>query len=709
MKRNLKRLALALIISTSCFAATVIWFESGKTSANRGDRAPIARLYESTDDVQRKPLKRVIWESVSKNDDLFAGEAVRTNANSEAKIKLLASGTVIHLESDSLVVLEENEFGLSLDFLQGNMFVTSAGTGSGSEGAADGLTLKTGTGEVKVNSADMSMSRDQSGKVNMAVFKGQAELQQGSQKVALDKDKSASFSEQGLSVDKDHMQILWPVAGESVLLNLARGEKLDVAFKPLPKGYVVSAEWGASRTALRPLGNAAAGEDGKVSITGKSGRWFVRLRAKSNDPAFPPLASSVVPVVIGPKSPPALAEPKNAAAVLKENPQAPVVFRWINRHQLESQILEIAGDAQFKTIKGKETFDGAATNHSAALADGHYFWRVTGFLKTKDKTEALSSAPSAFSVQSTWELKPPAPAWPLEGQRLSFMDAQKSGISFKWQAPPGIRRYAILVQRKNTSGTQTLIEKELEATMVKITDTKPGTYQWRVSSIDPKGGAPKSSEVITFTVDDMPKLEWAEAPAVYEYPTPTPSLRAQWKPLADAAASYRFHVESGDFAGGETPWQSTKQNQFDIPLKADGQYQAVVEALNAAGQVIAQSDPKLFTVQRRPLLPAPQWTQNTPDILKSDAKGNLSFGWEQVEGAQHYLMILENDEGQIVEKKEIARTTASFTRLTPGQYKVRLKSVDTLRRPGEESSSKKLIVPSISDIQAPKIKNMKVK
>lgn len=704
MYRNLKRLIVALLTSAGCFLATVVWFETGKPVSDAGDRAPIARMNESTNDVQRKPLKRVIWESVTKNDDLFPGEAIRTTENAEARIQLVKSGTIIHLEPNSLVVLEENEFGLSLDFLQGNMFVS----GSGGAGSGD-ITLKTGSGEVKMNSADMSFSKGQDGTVDVAVLKGQAELQQGGKKMALDKDKSASLNEQGMSVDKDRVQILWPIAGETVLLNLIRGEKLEVAFKPLPKGYTVSAEWGASRANLKPAGASAPGEAGKIPVNGKSGKWFVKLTAKSEDPAQAPLVSNVIPLSIDPKSPPALTEPKADAQVVKESTGAAVTFNWLNRHKLESQVLEISADPQFKNVKSKQTFTGETAEYSAPLTDGTYYWRVTGFLKAKEKTEALSSTAAKFTVVSTWEIKPPVLSYPEDNQRLSFVDAQKSGVSFKWNAAPGVKRYAVLVQRKSTSGTVTVLEKELETTMVKITDVKAGVYQWKVSSIDPKGGAAKSSAVRSLNVDEMPKVEWAAAPDIYEYPTPTPSLHLQWKTPAGQVASYRFRVENKDIAAGEPEWQGVKQNEGTAFVPAEGQYEAVVEALNSKGQTVAQSEPRNFTVKRRPLLPAPQWAQNTPETFKSDAKGNLSFGWEQVEGAKHYLMILESEDGKVIEKKEVTRTTASFSRLKPGQYKVRLKSVDSLQRASEETRQKELYVPSLSDIKAPKIKNMKVK
>ena len=72
-------------------------------------------------------------------------------------------------------------------------------------------------------------------------------------------------------------------------------------------------------------------------------------------------------------------------------------------------------------------------------------------------------------------------------------------------------------------------------------------------------------------------------------------------------------------------------------------------------------------------------------------------------------MILESADGKVVDQKEISRTTASLSRLKPGQYQVHLKSIDDFKRPGLDGEKRKLEVPNASDIRAPKIKAMKVK
>jgi len=179
--------------------------------------------------------------------------------------------------------------------------------------------------------------------------------------------------------------------------------------------------------------------------------------------------------------------------------------------------------------------------------------------------------------------------------------------------------------------------------------------------------------------------------------------------VATGAANYRYRVSAEAIALEETPWVSTKQNVFDIPIKEDGRYVAVVEALNSKGHTIAQSPVKKFDVKRLPLLPAPQWAATAPEFFKSDGKGNLSFSWEQVEGAKHYLLTIENGKGEVLEEKTFNGNSASLNRMKPGQYRVKLRAVDSFRRPSSEGEPKKLEVPNTSDIRAPKIKAMKVK
>ncbi len=706
MKRNARRLLLALVISASCFAATEVLYHS-KSHLDRGDQKMVAKIGETSNEVQRKPAKRVIWESITKNEELYAGEAIRTSANAEAQILVTKNGTQIRLEPDSVIVLEENDKGLSLDFLQGNMQVV------GGVNAGDNLTVKTGGGEIKLgDSADMALSKDKNGQVNLEMFKGQAELQQGAQKVAIDKNNAAAFTEKGLSVSKDLLQVLTPKAGDSVLLNLARGEKVEVSWPELPAGYTVTLETGQKRNQMGRI-NSVPGETKKVAFAAREGKQFLRLTATSPDTNLPKLASVIVPFTVEPKTPPSLLEPQPKSAQLKRDANEPVTFKWLNRHAYTSQIFEISKDPSFKAPDVRETLGGDETSFLAPLTDGTFYWRVTGYLSVNNKQEGLSSPAWSFNVISNWQIKPPTLIFPAHQQRLSFIEVQRTlGVSLKWQAPQGVKRFHVIAEKKDDKGAmKTMLDKMVEIPTAKLLDLTPGTYVWKVASVDPKDDSEKMSEVAEFVIDELPPLEWADTHPnnEYEFSTLTPTLRAQWKALTIAPASYRYRVVAEGQNIQDGKWQTTKQNMFDIPLPAEGRYLASVEAVNAKNEAIAASDTRLFMIKAKPLLPAPKWAENSPDVFKSDNKGNLSFGWEEVEGAKDYLLILENEDGKVIEQKKVQRAAASLNRLKPGEYQVKLKAVDTHQRPGASAETKKLTVPNLSNIRAPKIKSMKVK
>ncbi len=713
MKKYLRRLLTALIISASGFFGTAYWYNSGKGDGQGGDRAPVARLNDATNEVQRKPVKRVIWESVNRNDELFPGEAIRTAPNADAKLYFLKSHTTVHLEPDSLVVLEENDNGLSLDFLQGNMFVQSSGGGANGMGEGDtGITLKTGNGEIKLKSADMSLSKSQNGNVALEVHRGEAQLAQGGKNTALNKENSATIGANGVSVANDRVQMLRPQAGDTLYLNLAKGEKVDLAWKPLPAGYKMSVEVGSQRNSMSSVANASsAGEAGQLAFTQKPGQWYLRLVATSDDPKLPRMASTVIPFTIEPKTAPSLIEPRQEASVLKINPDMPTAFKWVTRHKFSSQVLEIANDPQFKNVKTRETLPSDSNTFSAKLDDGAFFWRVTGFLKIKDKSEPLTSTTGKFTVASKFDIKPPVLTAPQNELHLSYQEVQKSGVIVKWQPSKGVEDYHIVLERKEGAEWKKAFERDSENTQARLGELKSGTYRWTVASVDPRGGENKPATPWTFTVEDMERLEWVQTtpPNEFEYHSPTPSIAAKWKPLATPPAIYRYRFAAEGKQLSDEPWHTTRQALIDSPVPADGKYQIVVEALNAKGQMYAQSEVAEVVVHRKPLLPAPQWASNTPPSLKSDGKGNLTFGWNEVQGAQHYLMVLESEDGKVVDQKEISRTTASLSRLKPGQYQVHLKSIDDFKRPGLPGEKKKLEVPNASDIRAPKIKAMKVK
>jgi hypothetical protein len=711
MKRNLWRVTVALVISITCFVGTKLWYKSTRSGEKLKVRSKVAVLREARNEVQRKSLTDFIWEGLNGNDDLYAGEQIRTLANSEAEIILESSKATIRLEPNSLVVLEENEKGLSLDFLEGNLFV------KGGDDGENGVKLKScgdnngDCSEINLKSADLSLSR-KGDNLSLEVFKGQAELQRDGKKIAVDKDKAAVLSKDGVNLLQDRLQLLSPSAGETIFLNFTRPEQMALTWKPLPSGYRVFVEMGASRGAITRLADlSAAGETGKLALRQKPGKWFVRLVARPDDAGKPELSSMVIPFSIHPKAPPALIEPAMNAQLNPSESDQEIPFAWLNRNTFQHQVIEISKNARLKTPVTNENLGAETSNFKIKLDAGTYYWRVTGYLKVGDKTEPVSSPVHRFVIHAQHELKPADLITPQKNQHLAFADADRNGVTFKWQPASGPERFKLKVSLHTESGIKPVSEKEIETPILKLSNLAPGSYAWNVTTIDERSGKSKVSETWEFFIDDLPKLEWADKGEKYEYTTPTPTLATRWKaaPVSTTNQQYRYRVAEEGTALETINWKTTGQEGFEVPVPKDGTYQAVVEALDSKGKTVAASDVKMFKVTHAPLLPAPRWLTNTPEMIRSDAKGNVSFGWEPVDGARNYLMILETDDGKVIEEKEIQRSSASLSQMKPGRYQVRLRSVDSHKRAGPDSERRKLAVPSTSDIQAPKIKTMKVK
>ena len=243
MGRYTNRLLFALIISSSGFASSWFWYnKTSQITLNSSDKKPIATLIAYNKFVKRRPISRSIWESISRDDSLYAGEAIKTLDDSDAKIKFNGSETVIELEPNSLIVLEESKGSVALNFLKGNMFLKSAGK------SKSNLTIKAGKNKIDVANASLSLSQTKKGDVDLDVYKGKASLvQKNGKNLEVSKKNSGTLDRNGLSVSKEKLVITYPNAGDNIYYTPSKKEPLRIKWKKLPKGYTVYVATGKRR------------------------------------------------------------------------------------------------------------------------------------------------------------------------------------------------------------------------------------------------------------------------------------------------------------------------------------------------------------------------------------------------------------------------------------------------------------------------------
>lgn len=703
MGRYSIRILTALLISGSCYYGTYYWYHSHESiHKNHSSKNSIARLVHHYNEVQRKPTARVIWETLSDGETLYPGEAIRTTDIAEAKIEFLNTGAIIELEPDSLIVLEENEDGIALDFLKGNLFVKETGNNNKS------LKLKSGKSEIKLDNTTLSLSKNNTGSVKLKVHKGNAELLQNGKSIQINKDKSGEILKESFKKQVSLIKTISPSPVDPFYIDTNKQEPVVFKWKKLSADYKVYLDWGRKRNKIQRFNKRfAKGSDGLLTVITKPGKLYWRLVA-IKDGTKKEIRTDITATHIIAKKPPTLLFPKNNSQITTKFKDNNIKFKWASNTFFKNLVLEIATDNQLKNKVETVNIDNFMTFKDLNLEkSGTYYWRLTGFMKDQNKLIPVSSKVNYFSFSRGIDLRPPTLQSPIKNQAITHSQMRKKGVFFSWKSVPGIKRYKLKIQ--NLLNNTTIINKEVFTSPAKISQLQPGKYNWTVLSIDDEGNQSKYAPAIDFAINNMPKIQWAE-PDVNEYLyfTSDPELFVKWKNNRNVL-SWEYRISSKDNLNEETPWIPVSKNELLIKKESDGVYDIQVRALDYKKNIMAMSDIKSILIKEKPLLPSPTYTKNVPNIIKATKKGDFKVSWTPINGAKHYKIEVIDKKGNVRKRTRTKRSIASIKRLTPGEYSVRVHPIDIHLREGEVSASKEVIVPKKSSIKAPKLNTIKIK
>jgi hypothetical protein len=728
-----RRIILASAISALGFALTFGWYSITDPAQNASrDSKPVARLISHLNEVQRKTVTQLIWQPITENDILYAGEAVRTGVNAEAAIEFLDSATRIDLDPDSAIVLEETTSGeLALNFISGNLVVKSDGD-SGAQ-----LKLKSGDQSISLSKSEVALGKSGSNALDMQVLKGQAQVERNGQLVTLDKSKT-------LSGEKS-LEILSPKPEDLLFVDVAAGEPVIFRWSPTDAQTdaqdTVSLESGSRRQDLVPVpGASTAGNTGTLKALLKPGRVYYRLVARS--PSGATRYSPVFKNTIFAKVPPRLLEPSEGSEVTVQPETPSVGFAWVNSIKFEKTFFEIGSDPKLTNIVFKKEL-GSQHNYSLDIkTPGRLYWRVSGLLKNGE--QPLQSPIQTFVIKVVDRLAPPIPLLPLAGDKQIWEKSKDDGVTFEWTAVPKVSGYVLRVKPGTT-------EIKTRLTKVKVKGLNPGSFEWTVTAVlrdDPtkpgasesSDGAPgpdgpkekesKPSELRKFTLTQLPILQWAgPSPTAKEfyYVSLKPTLDLFWQKGAAPIDRYRVTVRRKD--SDDILTRTIPATSAIVPLPADDTYLVYVEGLNSRLEVLARTEPREIKVMAAPLLPAPQFLATAADASGGTASGGTASGgtasggsaidaspagsaalaWSLVNGANGYILSIEAPDKSKNRELRFEKAQAALRGLLPGEYKMTLKSVDQHGRHGPAGEPRILRVPATSQMPAPRLKGLKVK
>jgi hypothetical protein len=308
------------------------------------------------------------------------------------------------------------------------------------------------------------------------------------------------------------------------------------------------------------------------------------------------------------------------------------------------------------------------------------------------------------------ELKPPELSDPVTNFHFPFSPNSVTTVKLSWQPVKEAKGYRVYVE--SDSANVILDEEVQKQTSIAVPDLGPGTYKWSVYSIGEESTS-NSSPTFTFTVDDVPHLEWSDNKVSenFSYVTEQPTLNSKWRLRgggASATGTY-FKISAREDQGGPTLITTTRGFSADQNLSHDGLYHIQVEYLSDDGHSLSLSPVRDVVVSRKPLLPAPQFDSRLPASLTAARNGSVGLYWKDVAGAQGYAIQVRDTQGKTVKTVGSKNSSSTLRGLLPGDYKISVASVDSFERTGPFGEEKTVHVPDISDLRGPAFKRFEVK
>lgn len=394
------------------------------------------------------------------------------------------------------------------------------------------------------------------------------------------------------------------------------------------------------------------------------------------------------------------------------NSQGPIAFQWKGAPK-GSKVSLWLGKSR-KNLKALESTDSEILNLN--LRAGNYSWKLVAVDPTTQKILAESPL-SRLRVVSRY---PPTLISPAPDS-----ETENTTVDFKWLPVEGSQK-TILEVAKDALLKNKVVHKAFEDKSNFQEILPEGDYWLRISSGFQKGEALVSSEVFKFTVGRKappPPPEPVKTPVIISWLV-DPNQRAQhfisvpkakmaWQTnQPEQVHNWRLKIATDETAlQNKDPSilvQELKTTAYEALLPKPGRYVAQVEALDEKNQLLAVSTTQALEIQPLPLLRAPRFLPLNADF-QADLEGRLNLKWTAVEGAREYWVSLTDSEGRQIRKSKHSGLTAELTELLPGLYKVSVVAVDGHGRESEKESPRSVQVWETSGLEAPKIKNIKVK
>jgi hypothetical protein len=446
----MKRVLFAAALSAAVYGTTEWWYRhTAFTNDGPINQTPIASVYDVQKDVERRPVTKLIWQSLTDGDPVYANETIRTGSETNTGVKVqFIGGKYITLDADTLVTISSNNNEISLDLLDGSLFVAQnekaiapgAPDSPSPEASAMTLTLKSGDKKVDLTQATAQLSKSKGDKVDVQVLKGKATVEEGGKT-----SQEISAGQQLSSID-----ILLPKANAPFFFDPEKPEPVLFRWKGLAPNSKVSLWTGPSRRKLTEFREVSKINETEMTAQLDVGAHFWKLVASTDKGN---VESGIRKIDIGTGLPPKMLFPLADSDLVKDKEPFTVDFRWTIPELSQDIMLEIAKDSLLEDSIVKKRVGSENNSYRQNLEPGIYYWRASAEYQGLKNT--IPAKVVRFEVRSPSQVKLPPVAieWsnPTESAPQYFVKEPIASWAWKTEQKDQVKMWRLNIAKDEQS------------------------------------------------------------------------------------------------------------------------------------------------------------------------------------------------------------------------------------------------------------------
>lgn len=692
---KIKRFIVVSLISLTGVAASYFFLRPKEFNNGQVLRAEAtAIILELKNNVEKQPPSNIIWQNANQGDKLLKGEKIKTGANASAIIKFVKNQATLNIEQKSVVVIDESNDRLNLRLISGNLFVKQDKNNS----EIDVYSGENSKDKIELKNAEASIGFNK----NMAtvdIIKGSAKSAEGS-------EIKSSF---------DSFGDLVPNYGEYLYYQNPDLENIEIKWNSKKlQDYQITLLTSDTRETLEKtqtenlpselkLLNLLQNE-GVAQLAPKTGSYFWKLIAINrkdqsiiNSPIMKlNIEKALAPVLIYPK------DNQNVKIIQEE--QLKLDLKWNLFTPLKNIKILIAKDALLENILISDVVTKQTYYETKNVnQEGQYFWQVSG--EIPGTNIIISSKTQSFYVVKGNRILSPELILPINNFVYYNEDNNTTNINFKWKPELEAKKYLLTIKDENNAKSEFLTDKTFYNFE---SPAKTKRINWSVQSIDDENKKSEVKEIRVIIIQKLKPIKFLKVPVKNIFYTKQfPELQFQWN-LVEDAKKYQLKISnSRQFVAPQTSETQLTNTSF-IPSTV-GNYFFQLFALNEEDIIVAQSEIITTQVNEKPLPKAPQFSSHIAQTISANSEGDVEVSFEKMDADLSVLIEMRTLNNNTLSKTTSRTLGHKFLSMLPGKYYVLARAVDDEGRMSDYSPKRLVIVPEKSTIQAPTIRNIKIK